>query len=219
MAARKKRSIVCTFCGKDSSEVSKIVAGPGVFICDECIDLAAEIVSEGGGVELLIRTRKALGVDRKNELDLRALGFTPQFKTLKFEPREKHCFYLSPFSEPFNTIYRDHVRPSIRRAGFTVERADEIFGTQPIIEDIWEGINGSQAVLADVTGRNPNVMYEIGMAHTVGRPVVIITQNMDDVPFDLKHRRCIMYAFTPRGCDELEQKIEGTLRFLVGDDR
>ena len=58
-------------------------------------------------------------------------------------------------------------------------------------------------------------MYEIGMAHTVGRPVVIITQSVDDVPFDLKHYRCIIYEHTPRGCKALEDKLEGTLRFVA----
>jgi len=79
------------------------------------------------------------------------------------------------------------VRPSLNKIGLNVERGDEIFGTQPIIEDIWESINSSEFIVADVTGKNPNVMYEIGMAHTVGKAVVIMTQNIDDVPFDLRH--------------------------------
>jgi len=72
----------------------------------------------------------------------------------------------------------------------------------------------SEFILADVTGKNPNVMYEIGMAHTIGKPVIIITQQIDDVPFDLRHYRCIVYEYTPRGCKDLERKISGTLRFL-----
>ena len=65
-----------------------------------------------------------------------------------------------------------------------------------------------------MTGRNPNVMYEIGMAHTVGKPVVMITQNREDVPFDLKHYRYIVYEYTPRGCQLLEEKLIGTVKFL-----
>lgn len=57
-------------------------------------------------------------------------------------------------------------------------------------------------------------MYEIGIAHTVGKPVIIITQTMDDVPFDLKHYRCIVYSYTPRGILEFEERIAGTLSFL-----
>jgi hypothetical protein len=135
---------------------------------------------------------------------------------MRINKRENHCFYACPFCEPFTSIYSDHCRPAAENAGFTIERADEIFGTEPIIEDIWQGINAAEVVIADVTGRNANVMYEIGIAHTVGRPVVMLTQTVDDVPFDLKQYRCIIYQHTPRGCKELEEKLAGTLRFLKG---
>ncbi len=54
------------------------------------------------------------------------------------------------------------------------------------------------------------------MAHTIGKPVVIITQDIEDIPFDLKHYRCIVNEYTPRGCKELENKLAGTLRFSKG---
>jgi nucleoside 2-deoxyribosyltransferase len=91
-----------------------------------------------------------------------------------------------------------------------------VFSTDVVIEDVWEGINSSTFVIADVTGRNPNVMYEVGMAHTVGKPVLLMTQTMDDVPFDLKHRRCVVYEFTPRGCERLEKAIVRTADFVSG---
>ncbi len=208
--------LYCSFCGKSQHEVLQLIAGPGVFICTECSEVCIDILCDEAP-PVLARLREKYKIDApKAEAELEALGIKPRFKKLRFERRVNHCFYLCPFSEPFNTIYSDHSRPAIEAAGFTVERADEIYGTEPIIEDIWEGINSSEIVVADVSGRNPNVMYEIGMAHTVGRPVLIITQDIDDVPFDLKHYRCIQYSHTPRGCNELEQKISGTLKFLKG---
>jgi hypothetical protein len=148
------------------------------------------------------------------QIDLEALGVKPRFNKLKFQVKSSHVFYLCPFASPFNAVYADHVRPTVLASGFTIDRADEIYGVQPIIEDIWESINSAEVVIADVTGRNPNVMYEIGMAHTVGKPVVIITQDIDDVPFDLKHHRCIVYSYTPPGCQQLQEKVAATLKFL-----
>jgi hypothetical protein len=127
----------------------------------------------------------------------------------------KRCFYVGPFAEPFNTIYSDHVRRALLSAGFSVTRADEIYGTSPVIQDIWEAISSAELVVAEVTGRNPNVMYEIGMAHTIGTPVAILTQSIDDVPFDLRHHRCIVYAYTPLGCQELEERIAKTVTFVL----
>ena len=201
-----KHELYCSFCIKSKDDVKSLVAGTDVSICDECIEAAVEILDEAG---------KPIDYKHSNQkIDIKALGIMPRFKKLKFQIKKNHCFYLCPFSEPFNTIYKDHIVKVVKDSGLTIERADEIFGTEPIIEDIWEGINSAQIIIADVTGRNPNVMYEIGIAHTVGKPVVIITQDMNDVPFDLKHYRCIVYNYTPRGCADLEKKIEGTLRFI-----
>lgn len=211
--ANQDRLLYCSFCGKSQHEVKKLVAGPSVYICNECTDVCVEIIWEPGGTTLP-RTSALVQKGGRMEIDLSELGVKPRFTKLKFARRDNHIFYLCPFSEPFDTIYADHIRSIVRSAGFTIERADEIFGTQPIIEDIWESINSAEIIIADVTGRNPNVMYEIGMAHTVGKPVIILTQNIDDVPFDLKHHRCLVYSHTPRGCLELEAKVSGTLTFL-----
>ena len=209
-------TLYCSFCGKEQYEVFLLIAGPSVFICDECTDLCASIMLETkpGNPKLLAETRELLGLDKPREIDLTELGMKPRFNKVKFRQKESYIFYLCPFSEPFNAVYQDHIRPTVNTLGFTIDRADEIYGTQPIIEDIWEAINSSEIVIADVTGRNPNVMYEIGMAHTIGKPVIILTQDINDVPFDLKHHRCIIYSHTPRGCRELQQRIEGTLQFL-----
>lgn len=186
----------------------KLIAGPGVYICDECIDLCVAIMVESGHKFKDIEVRDAL-------IQVKDLGLNPIFNRVEIAPRKDHCFYLGPFSEPYNDIYRDHVVPGLAAEGVTVSRADEIFSTEVVIEDIWSNIVAATFVVADLTTKNANVLYEVGMAHTVGRPVVIVTQDMDDVPFDLRHRRCIVYSHTPRGCLRLEEQLAGTARFLL----
>lgn len=197
----------CSFCGKLQTEVRLLIQGPEVLICETCTQTCVNII-ERKGIKISSSTKADV-------IDLSKLGVRPRFRKVKFQLKAKHLFLACPFAEPFDTIYADHIKPICRKVGLTIERADEIFSDQPIIEDIWEAINSCQVMLADVTGRNPNVMYEIGMAHTVGKPVVILSQEVNDIPFDLKHYRCIIYSHTPRGCKELEAKLEATLTFLV----
>ena len=90
-------------------------------------------------------------------------------------------------------------------------RADDIYDNRPIIEDIWRYTNEAGILIAELTGRNPNVFYETGIAHSVGKEVILITQSMDDVPFDLKHLRCTVYEYTPRGVATLEQNLRNTM--------
>jgi len=94
-------------------------------------------------------------------------------------------------------------------------RSDDIFSNREIIEDVWEYINRSRIVIAEVTGKNPNVYYELGITHTVGKDVILLTQSMDDVPFDVRHLRVIVYEYTPRGAKELEVKLAQTIKTLL----
>lgn len=121
------------------------------------------------------------------------------------------CFVLMPFADKFQPIYEDHIRPAIERAGLRCERGDEVRGTNLITWDIWERINRARFLLAELTDRNSNVFYELGLAHALSKDVVLLTQSMDFVPFDLKPLRCICYEFTPRGMQKLEKALAETI--------
>jgi hypothetical protein len=142
--------------------------------------------------------------------------FNPIFQGREFYINESLCFVLMPFNDSkLQEIYDDQVKPTVEKTGLKCILASDIYGTQPIIEDIWTSINEAKIIIADVTGRNPNVFYEIGVAHTVGKNVIIISQNIDDVPFDLRHLRCIIYKPTPRGAKNLVEQLKSTILNLI----
>ena len=104
------------------------------------------------------------------------------------------CFVMMPFAPPVGTYYSSVYEPAIRKAGLNPIRADaEIFGTGKIIDQIWTGIRNARVLVAELTGRNPNVLYELGIAHALHMPVVLVSSNEGDVPFDVRHVRVIYY--------------------------
>ena len=103
------------------------------------------------------------------------------------------CFVLMPFGGWYDTYYKDVYCGAIKAAGFEPFRADDLFHSGSVMEQIWEQICDSKVLLAEVTGKNANVFYELGLAHSRGQPVVILTGNLDDVPFDLRHLRVVVY--------------------------
>ena len=104
------------------------------------------------------------------------------------------CFVMMPFAAPLGDYYSKIFEPAIQKAGLTPLRADnDIFGTGKIIDQIWNGINSAKVLIAELTNRNPNVYYELGLAHALKKPVVLVCSNEHDVPFDLKHIRVIYY--------------------------
>lgn len=125
------------------------------------------------------------------------------------------CFVLMPFAQELKPVYEDHVRPVIEKAGLQCERADEIRGATVITRDIWERVNRARFLVADLTRQNPNVFYELGLAHAIGKDVILLSQSMDFVPFDLKSNRIIVYEYTPRGVKKLEEELAKTVDILM----
>lgn len=104
------------------------------------------------------------------------------------------CFVMMPFASPLGEYYSKIYEPAIRKAGLNPIRADnDIFGTGKIIDQIWHGITSAKVLIAALTQRNPNVYYELELAHALKKPVVLVSSNEEDVPFDLKHIRVIYY--------------------------
>jgi hypothetical protein len=104
------------------------------------------------------------------------------------------CFVIMPFAAPLGTYYELVYQPAIEHAGLTPIRADnDIFATGKIMDQVWRGLTQAKVLVAELTSRNPNVFYELGLAHALKKPVVLISSNEEDVPFDVRHIRVIYY--------------------------
>lgn len=127
-------------------------------------------------------------------------------------------FVVMPFDEMLKPVWDDHIRPAVSGLGLSVSRADDFFTSHAVIADVWSALYNSRLVVADCTGRNPNVFYEMGLAHVLGRPVIMVTQNADDVPFDVRHYRYIRYEFTPRGMQDFERNLAATIETTLAHE-
>lgn len=130
-------------------------------------------------------------------------------------PREflDTCFVMMPFGTWFDRYYQEIYVPAIKSAGFEPVRADELFKTGSVVEQIWEQIEKSKVLLADLSGKNPNVFYELGLAHAARKPVVFAASDVEDVPFDLRHLRVITYDIRePEWASRLRQNVTDYLR-------
>jgi hypothetical protein len=124
-------------------------------------------------------------------------------------------FVLMPFTAELKTVFDDHIRKTAMQLNLTIQKADDMLGSRDIMHDIWQNICNSRLVIADCTGRNPNVFYEIGVAHCVGTPVLLITQRPDDVPFDLRAIRYLSYEYTPRGMAAFESALATSIESMI----
>jgi hypothetical protein len=124
-------------------------------------------------------------------------------------------FVLMPFANEMKPIFDKHISKVCARLKLSVKRADNFFGAHAIMDDIWSAIVFSKFIIADLSGKNGNVFYELGMAHTIGKNAIIISQSTEDIPFDLRHLRIIVYQYTPPGMQEFERKLRSTLEQAI----
>jgi len=129
------------------------------------------------------------------------------------------CFILMPFGEPFDILYREIIKPAVIDSGLKPVRADEIYSPGSIMEQIRSAIQQSRACIADLTGRNPNVLYELGIAQTLGKPTVMLAQDLQDVPFDLKQYRIISYDKNALSLKNLRNDLQNAISSVLGRDR
>lgn len=115
-----------------------------------------------------------------------------KLKELEQKGEKKNCFVIMPFSSTksctkfeWSEIFENVIEPAVEKSGFNYkcQRANLHYGS--IIEDILDNLNRSDLVIADITDRNPNVLYELGVRHTIGGPAIVIAQNKADIPIDL----------------------------------
>ncbi len=132
--------------------------------------------------------------------------------------QETFAFVLMPFDESFNDLYRLAIKDPLAQIGIRAERVDEQkFHEETILQRIYNQIEAADFVVADMTGRNPNVFYEVGYAHAKGKTCILLTASTKDIPFDLKHHRHIVYRANNyrqlrdglvAECEEVKRRID-----------
>jgi hypothetical protein len=171
----------------------------------------------------IIVTEKNIQFEEKQKIDTspnyQDMRVVPVFRERNIKLVSNFCFVLMPFRPSFDRIYKDFIQPTVWHCGFSCAKADKLFSPTPIMEDIWIQICKSKVIVADITGKNPNVFYEIGIAHTLGKPVIMITQDKTDFPFDVSHIRHFQYTDDAIGWDALSKYLKFALASYIDRKR
>ena len=111
------------------------------------------------------------------------------FDSSKGSVAKGRCFVIMPFGNPYDEIYHEVFRPVASEYHLEVIRADERFGSYPIMGQILAEIESAEFILVDLTDAKANVLYELGIAHArkPNESVILLSQSMYDVPSDLRH--------------------------------
>lgn len=145
----------------------------------------------------------------------RKIVFSPNIFAIPSEQLDPQLVsVMMPFDQDFGGVY-SAISDAAADAGFTCKRVDDIWNHSTVIQDVFSLIFQSFIVVCDFSGKNPNVFYEAGIAHTLGKHVVPITQSEQDIPFDLQHHRYAKYLKNGEGLENLKRELYS--RFVTLD--
>ena len=154
----------------------------------------------------------------RKEVNVTMIPNKPIFGSNTFPIQPSLVFILMPFQDELTEIYNAIIKPTIESKNLVARRADDIASNNVIIADIWKSICEARFILADTTGLNPNVMYELGISHTVGKETIIIFQENEGqqkYPFDIAHMRRIGYKNNALGGGALRDKLSDTIDHVL----
>jgi nucleoside 2-deoxyribosyltransferase len=184
------------------------LADRGVIVSHAGYTQDASLVGGNTGLELL--TLDDLRQQVAKLTKTKPAPIAPKSERKKNEVRARDtaaCFVVMPFSPELDDVYHLGIREVVSSSGGSCERADELSYVGGIMEKIYDSIRRADVIIAEVTQPNPNVYYEIGFAHALGKPVVIITRDIKSSPFDLSGYNHIVY----KSIVDLRNRLDATL--------
>lgn len=141
---------------------------------------------------------------------------TISFSDFDVSSSHPRAFVVMQFAEPYDTFYREVIQKQAEAAGFDVVRIDEKAGPGVIFQDIQREIEQAEVVVAEITPANPNVFYELGYAHALGKPTILLAQRGAELPFDIRSFRVVFYNDTIGGKAEVERNLRKHLEAITG---
>ena len=124
-------------------------------------------------------------------------------------------FVLMQFSDPYHDLYRDVITSVSKEYNLRAYHAGEVFGPGVILNDIVKGIVDAKIVIAEVTERNPNVYYELGYAHALRKPTILIAERGKPPPFDISGYRHLFYDNSIGGKSRIESDLRKHIEAIL----
>jgi len=133
---------------------------------------------------------------------------------------QSDIFMIMPFRERYDAVYNEVIRPVTAELNLSIKRGDDFSSTQgSIMQEVWAAIHGCRLVIAETTANNPNVYYELGIAHMLGKPAILLTQmqHVDQIPFDIRHLRFLIYDEAAPDYSKLTVDLRRSIVWILND--
>jgi len=185
----------CSFCGKIASSTRRLIAGPkDTYICFECIDICTKIISEEDE-------------DIGTSFVLDKLGSQISLPPYQRTKQNYEVLYLSPNKPLSEKLYSSFILPMAEKQKVKVKHFSQVLNSKKTFDKELLDIYNASLIIADVHGKDPDIMYLLGMVHLIGKPLIILSQKQADIPNGLLKERLIFYKDNDTNLLEVSSQI------------
>lgn len=154
-----------------------------------------------------------------NQAGLFAWGDDPvEFRNTLFSASKPTVFVVMQFGQPYDSLYTDVIKNVVEEMGLEAYRADDVYKSGIILQDVIRGLTESEIIIAEVSPANENVFYELGFAHALGKTTILLADRSKSLPFDIAGYRVIFYENTIKGKKEVEHQLREHLKRILADE-
>lgn len=178
-------------------------------------------IMKGSRVRLVVDEVEVLAANLPFTLPQSQVGFWCMdyngihVSNFKIDCEKPKIFVIMQFSDPYNSVYEEIIKKVTDELKIDTVRADESVNPGLVIADIAKYIAESKAIIADISPTNPNVYYEVGYAHAVNKPTILIAMKDTKLPFDVSPFRTIFYQDSIKGRTDLENNLRRHLKSVL----
>jgi len=181
--------------------------------------LEMKLTARGSNVELYCQGVKVVETTRTLKRGQIAVllqgGVESSIRNMVISEEAPTCFVVMQFTDEFDVLYRDVIRPVCESYGYKVIRGDDFHTSGQIMEDVTRSIRTAALIIADVTPDNANVFYEVGFAHAISKPTILLSdRKREHLPFDISGFRTLFYDNTIGGKGAVELRLKQHLDAL-----
>lgn len=183
--------------------------------------IKVSIVAHGSSISLFVDGVKVLAgqaVLLKSQVGIFLHGTTDiTIRNVEIHDRRPKAFIVMQFTEEFDALYSDVIRPTCEKYGYEAIRGDDIYNNGLIIKDITTSLQEASVIIADITPDNPNVYYEVGYAHAINKPTILLCERArEKLPFDVSGFRTLFYDNSIGGKNQIEERLAKHLDSIKG---
>jgi hypothetical protein len=183
--------------------------------------LSTEIVVSGSNVSMFVQGARVVSAQTqilRSQLGMFFQGGAPVVvRNLSIDEERPKAFVVMQFTEAFNALYNEVIKPVCEDFGYEAVRADDIYTSGLIIKEITQNIQDASVIIADITPNNPNVYHEVGYSHGINKPTILLSdRNQEKLPFDVSGFRTLFYENSIGGKRKVEESLKKHLTSVSG---